>query len=151
MEILKLKNIKFEIKFTRQAYEQYNGSRNLKTSIETIQSEKQREKKVLQVCEKNFRVLWEDIKHFNTYVIRFLEEEERENKRKKSIGKKKDEKFPIFFGKCHVIDPSSQQNPCKMSTKKITSRHSLAKFLKTKIKEKARKVVREKKHHTRQQ
>lgn len=89
MEILKLKNIKFEIKFTRQAYEQYNGSRNLKTSIETIQSEKQREKKVLQVCEKNFRVLWEDIKQFNTYVIRFLEEEERENKRKKSIGKKK--------------------------------------------------------------
>lgn len=40
---------------------------------------------------------------------------------------------------------AAQQTPCKISTKKTTSRHNLAKFLKTKDKEKALKSCQRKK------
>lgn len=95
MEILKLKSIKFEIKFTRQAYEQYNGSGNLKTSIEAIQSEKQREKKIYKYVK---RTLESSGKILNTLTHRLdFQRKRREKIREKNQLEKKDEKFPIFL------------------------------------------------------
>lgn len=127
-----------EIKLTRQALRTVN----LKILIKKFNL-KNREKIFYKYVK--ISVLWENIDS-NIHVIRLLEESEK-IKREKHQLKKMEENFPNLMENIKLQIQEPQQTPCKMNTKKTMSRHSLAKFLKTKDKEKVLKSCQRKKSH----